>query len=560
MLAGRMTPLPSKPAVSLSTRIFLAFAVVVAATGASSFYAVATVAGLRHELGFLRNRALPLLDEMRQDAAELHGFDEALQRAAPHDLEWVVRFVPSTRPFGRVEQVLAHTRTLRDFNQAPRLARLVMHTDLPLPELDERLQALRVSTEARDRMRDDPELLAAVPALAKAGNDPAAFDALVAAVQRAVAEHRADDAARVVVELRRIIRHVQGDLDTARRDLEAALSARFDEAARSEENVGLLVGTTSGLALAVAVIMLLAMLASLRPMTALTDVVRRFAAGDRSVRADLGGATEIHTAAAEWNRMADALALREAELSSQREDLAHAERLAALGQLAAQMAHEVRNPLSSIGLNAELLDEELGDAGPLNRDEARALIAAIGSEIERLRVITERYLDRARPVPTQAVDVDLGQLAQSLHAFVHGDLQRRGIVSTLDVHSGVLVDGDAGQLRQALWNLVRNATEAMPEGGPLWLDVYTRSDNDERLAVLAVEDGGPGVPETQREHIFQPFATTKERGTGLGLALVREVALAHHGRIELAPGRHGGGARFELLLPVPQLRTSLREA
>ena len=550
MLAHRMSALPTKPAVSLSTRIFLAFAVVVAATGASSFYAVATVTGLRHELGFLRNRALPLLDEMRQDAAELHGFDEALQRAAPHDLEWVVRFVPNTRPFGRVDQVLAHTRTLRDFNQAPRLAQLVMHTDLPLPELDQRLQALRLSTEARDRMRDDPELLAAVPALAQANNDPAAFDALVAAVQRAVAEHRADDAARVVVELRRIIRHVQGDLDTARRDLEAALSARFDEGARSEENLGVLVVTTSALALAVSVIMLLAMLASLRPMTALTDVVRRFAAGDRSVRADLGGATEIRTAAEEWNRMADALALRESELSSQREDLARAERLAALGQLAAQMAHEVRNPLSSIGLNAELLDDELTDAERLDRTEARALIAAIGSEVERLRVITERYLDRARPAPTQAADVDLGDLVRSLHAFVHGDLQRRAVISTLDVAPGVRVDGDAGQLRQALWNLVRNATEAMPDGGPLWLDVTTRLDNGETWAVLAVEDGGPGVPEAQRDAIFQPFATTKERGTGLGLALVREVALSHHGRIELAQPQHGTGARFELMLPA----------
>ena len=92
--------------MSLSTRIFLAFAVVVAATGASSFYAVAAVTGLRHELGFLRERALPLLDELRQDAAELHGFDEALQRAAPHDLDWVVRFIPNARPFGRVEQLV----------------------------------------------------------------------------------------------------------------------------------------------------------------------------------------------------------------------------------------------------------------------------------------------------------------------------------------------------------------------------------------------------------------------------------------------------------------------
>lgn len=536
--------------MSLSTRIFLAFAVMVAATGASSFYAVAAVTGLRHELGFLRNRALPLLDEMRLDAAELHGFDEALQRAAPHDLDWVVRFVPNARPFGRVEQVLAHTRTLRDFNQPPRLARLVMQTDLPLPELDKRLSALRISAEARDRMREDTELLAAVPALAQAHNDQAAFDALVAAVQRAVAERRVEDAARVVVEIRRIIRHVQGDLDLARRDFESALGARFDEAAHSEANLGVLVATTSALALAVSVLMLLAMLASLRPMTALTDVVRRFAAGDRTVRAATDGASEIRTAAEEWNRMADALALREAELSSQREDLTRAERLAALGQLAAQMAHEVRNPLSSIGLNAELLDEELAEETPLNRTEARQLTAAIGSEIERLRVITEGYLDRARPAPSQRSVVDLAELVGNLHDFVRGDLERRGVHSVLEAQPGVLVEGDAGQLRQALWNLVRNAWEAMPAGGALWLQVSTREQEGEHWALLAVEDGGPGVAEAQREAIFQPFTTTKERGTGIGLALVREVATAHRGHIRLATGEHGQGARFELELPL----------
>ena len=536
--------------MSLSTRIFLAFAVVVAATGASSFYAVAAVTGLRHELGFLRERALPLLDELRQDAAELHGFDEALQRAAPHDLDWVVRFIGNARPFGRVEQVLAHTRTLRDFSHAPRLARLVMQTDLPLPALDKRLNSLRTSTEARNRMRLDPELTTAVSALATVVNDPAAFDALVASLQRAVAERRSDDAARLVVEIRRMIRHVQGDLDLARRDFETALGARFDEAAHSEANLSVLVATTSALALVVAVAMLLAMLASLRPMTALTDVVRRFAAGDRTVRAAMAGASEIRTAAEEWNRMADALAQREAELSSQREDLGRAERLAALGQLAAQMAHEVRNPLSSIGLNAEMLNDELSQEVPVNRQEAQQLIAAIGSEVERLRVITEGYLDRARPAPAQRADLDLPELVQNLHEFVRGDLERRGVRSTVAARSGVKVDGDPGQLRQALWNLVRNAWEAMPNGGPLWLEVLERRDEDGLWAVLAVEDGGPGVADAQREAIFQPFTTTKERGTGIGLALVREVALAHRGRIALVAGVHGGGARFELVLPA----------
>ena len=195
--------------------------------------------------------------------------------------------------------------------------------------------------------------------------------------------------------------------------------------------------------------------------------------------------------------------------------------------------------MAEIGVNHD------GDVGV-----ARQLIAAIGSEVERLRVITEGYLDRARPAPAQRADLDLAELVQSLHEFVRSDLERRGVRSKVAARPGVKVDGDPGQLRQALWNLVRNAWEAMPNGGPLWLEVLERRDDDGLWAVLAVEDGGPGVADTQREAIFQPFTTTKDRGTGIGLALVREVALAHRGRIELVRGQHGGGARFELVLPA----------
>lgn len=536
---------------SLSTRIFLAFAVVVGCSGAAAFYGIAAVVTLRHELGFLRQRALPLLDGLRLSATELRGFDEALQRAAPHDLEWVVRFVPNARPYHRVEQILAHTRALRDFSQPPRVARLVARQALPLPVLDSSLAALRSASGARERMVADPELVAAVEGLTATQTDAAAFDALVAALQRAIADKRLSDAGRIVVEIRRIIRHVHAALDDAQRDFERALEARFEEAERSEQNLTVLVGTASLLSLGLSVAMLLVMLATLRPMTTLTEVVRRFAKGDRDVRATVGGASEIGTLALEWNRMADALALREAQLGGQREDLARSERLAALGHMAARMAHEVRNPLSSIGLNAELLDEELDAGARLDPKEARELVRAIGAEVERLRDITEGYLDRARPAPAQHQRVLLGELAGSLYDFVRSELERRGIQAHLQAEPGVWAEADASLLRQALWNLLRNAWEAMPRGGPLWLEVHVcKAESGETLAVLAIEDGGPGVPEDQREVIFQPFTTTKDRGTGIGLALVREVAMAHRGAIALVPGHHGEGARFELTMPV----------
>jgi two-component system NtrC family sensor kinase len=532
---------------SLSTRIFLAFAVVVATSGFATFYAVAAVTNLRHELGFLRQRALPLLEELRQSETALRGFDEALQRAAPHDLEWVVRFVPNARPYQRIDQILVHTRGLRDFSTPPSLARLLSRVPLPLPVLDSSLVALRSAHEARDRMVQDPELLAATGGIGDAKTDAAAFDVLVAGLQRAIAEKRLSDASRIVVEIRRTIRHVHGALSRAEHDFERVLNARFEEAERAEANLQVLVVTASLVALGVSVVMLLAMLTTLRPMTVLTEVVRRFAAGDRKVRAATGGANEIATLALEWNRMADALALREAQLSGQREDLARAERLAALGHMAARMAHEVRNPLSSIGLNAELLDEEVGRGGQMDQTEAHELIAAIGAEIERLRGITEGYLARARPSSAEHAVVQLDELVSSLLDFVRTELERRGVQATLHVQP-VSLQGDPDLLRQALWNLVRNAWEAMPEGGHLWVEAYPQGTE----AVLAVEDSGPGVPEAQKESIFQPFTTTKPSGTGIGLALAREAAHAHRGKIALVPGVHGTGARFELAVPAAE--------
>ena len=545
------SPRPSRWSLrtSLPLRIFLAFAVLVTCTGAASFYGIAAVGALRHELGFLRQGALPLLDELRQSGLELRGFDEALQRAEPHDLEWVVRFTPTARPFQRVDQILAHTRALRDLSRPPRLGQFLSSQRLPLPVLDARLAALRSAHEARDRMVQDPVLRAAAPGVELTQTDAAAFDVLVDRLQRAIAEKRLTDAGRIVVEIRRIIRQVHGALGRAERDFEHVLSARFEEARRSESNLGVIVVTASLVSLAVAIVMLLAMLATLRPMTALTEVVRRFASGDRKARAATGGATEIATLALEWNRMADALAQREAQLGAQREELTRTERLATLGHMAARMVHEVRNPLSSIGLNAELLDEELSRGTAMDAEEARELLAAIGREIERLRHITEVYLDRARPAPTQQQRIDLGELVESVHEFVRSELERRGVVALVTVERGVWVEADSGLLRQALWNLLRNAWEAMPQGGRVWLEVSTRLTLGGRRAVIAVEDTGPGVPQAERDAIFEPFTTSKERGTGIGLALVREVAAAHGGRIQLTSGRHGPGARFELELP-----------
>lgn len=558
----------SRLRLSLSTRIFLAFALVVACTGAASLYAIAAVTALRHELTFLRQSALPLLDELRQTTTELRSFDEALQRAAPQDMAWVVRLLPNARPYGRVDELLRYTRQLALRTEPPPIARLVIQDRLQLPLLDAQLNELRTTRALQMRMAEDPELNQAAGKLASATTDAAAYEVLAGGLQRAIADRRLDDAARLVVEIRRMMRHVHVALEKSLRQLQTGLTDRFEDAEKSERYLLAVVGSTAALSLLVSVLMLLASVVALRPLAALTGVVRLFASGDRKARASTKGANEIATLSDEWNRMADALAQREDQLLAQREELARAEQLASLGHMAARMAHEVRNPLSSIGLNAEMLGDELAAQPGGPPSEAAELLAAIGGEVERLRQLTESYLDRARPAPGQVHPVDLSIEINKLLDFLAPELELRKVVVHAKLQPNLWVDGDPAALRQALWNLVRNAWEAMPDGGPVWLGLQeapprarpTAASDDQNYlelegvigtcwAEISVEDGGHGVPDAFQLDIFKPFFTSKASGTGIGLAVVQQIAHQHRGQVQLQPPKHASGARFALVLP-----------
>jgi signal transduction histidine kinase len=540
--------------LSLPTRIFLGFALTLSCFAVASLYGIAAVTGLRHELSLLRQRALPLLSTLRDNALELRGFDEALARAAPHDLDWVARFAPTARPFERLDGILVQIGSMQAVEPAPRLAEALLPSSEPLPAIGSSLVASRTTREGAQRIGADAALLALLPGAGTPTDDAAAFTRLVDGLQRAVGEKRYGDASRLVVEMRRIVRRVHGAIGRAEAQFDAALQDRFAVAERSEAGLMVAVLASTGLALLISVLVLLAMIVSLRPMAQLAEVVRRFGAGERKARALPRGAPELQALAREMNRMAEALEAREHQALAAREELARAERLAALGQLAAQMAHEIRNPLSSIGLNAELLGDELRalqareEAGAGH--EAAELIAAIGAEIERLRAITERYLARARAPEGAHELIDLGLLVGQVLDFAQAELDQRGVRLRVDAAPGIELRGDEGQLRQALWNLLRNAWEAMPAGGELLVELRAATGaRGEDAVLLAVEDDGPGVDEAARERVFEAFFSTKERGTGVGLAVVREAARAHGGVARAAAARRLRGARFELTLP-----------
>jgi signal transduction histidine kinase len=230
-------------------------------------------------------------------------------------------------------------------------------------------------------------------------------------------------------------------------------------------------------------------------------------------------------------------------LADRGERLVRSERLATAGKMAAQVTHEIRNPLSSLGLNAELLEDEL--AGAPDKPEARALLRAMQDEIERLTGITESYLRFARLPAPELELADLNQAVEAALEFMRSELAeaRVEVVARLapDLRPALF---DRGQIRQALVNLLRNAQEAMPEGGRVEVTTWS----DAHGAGLQVVDNGPGIPADVAAQIFDSFYTTKSGGTGLGLSLVRQICLAHGGdvRYEENPG---GGSRFAITLP-----------
>lgn len=222
--------------------------------------------------------------------------------------------------------------------------------------------------------------------------------------------------------------------------------------------------------------------------------------------------------------------------------LLRTERLAVMGRMAAHITHEVRNPLSSIGLNVELLEDEVIDAGA----ETKALLRSIQREIDRLTAITEEYLDLARlPAPRLEAEA-VGELVAEVGRFVAREFETTGVALRVEVGPDLpLVAADERQIRQALLNLLRNARESMPEGG----EVELRALRAEGGMEILVRDGGEGIPRTEQGHVFELFYSTKERGTGLGLPLTQQIVNAHGGTIRCEDAPEGGTV-FRIFFPA----------
>ena len=507
--------------LSIASRIFLVFAAVVTVFGAVSSFAVWRMHAVGADIRLVSEGYLPLT----KVAAQLETFHKNKQRDTDRLLE---------EKDPRAQRILIklarlyYPRIVREKLTQGRLLvtetrRFAQPSEVPfLDEIEGRLEDLVREYDLYDSQAD--ALFAALES-----SDPGVASAALAA----------DETGK---ELKRTERRIDRSLRLFSHALEGRIQERVREAQATERSSSLAIIGFSLAAIALGILASLLSQRLLAPVRTLTEAAVRIGRGDWSAKVPTSAANEVGVLAREFNQMAASLQARERELANKQEALMRAEKLATVGRMAAQITHEIRNPLSSIGLNAELLAEELPDGAA--GDEARRLCAAISAEVDRLAEITEEYLRYARLPKPSLEREDLSALVRDLVAFVGPELEASGVAIELDLPDDLPAEIDENQLRQALLNLVRNAMEAMPDGGTLRIAGRVTESGVE----LEIRDTGVGMGDQDLAHIFDPFFTTKRGGTGLGLSLTHQIVSQHNGtiRCESAPSR---GTTFTVQLP-----------
>ena len=316
--------------------------------------------------------------------------------------------------------------------------------------------------------------------------------------------------------------------------VERQVDSLLDQARYRERLALRLLIVLSALGLLVGLVMAFYTRRVLRPLGQVTERAKAVASGDLEARIPIVSGDEIGELSASFEAMVSAIARAN-------EQLVASERLATVGKMAAHVTHEIRNPLSSIALNLELLEE---DIAPEAR-EARALVRAISNEVDRLTSLSEQYLSFARQRASTVLPEELGEVVREACEFVRRELDNAGVRLELSIDEAVgSVPVDEAQIKQALFNLLRNARDAMPDGGVVRVAVRALGPNAE----IVIEDEGTGIDPGVRARLFEPFFTTKNHGTGLGLVITRQIVEAHGGALELTE-RVPRGTRVTLRLP-----------
>ncbi len=294
------------------------------------------------------------------------------------------------------------------------------------------------------------------------------------------------------------------------------------------------------LSLAVALAVMTTLLVN-RPIEGIIRTMRRVQEGDLSVRFLTKRKDEIGKLADALNRMLEELDRARKEIQRcHLEEMRRVEKMATLGELAAAVAHEIKNPLAGISGAIQVIYEDLNDSDP-----KKEVISEVLNEIERLDKTVRDLLFFAKPAEPKKIEVDIMSTIDRCISLIKPKAEKQNIRIEKQIQENAILKIDPQQIQEAVVNIMMNAIHAMPSGGTLTVSSKKTDDYVE----ISISDTGEGIPPEGLKTVFKPFYTTRHRGTGLGLSISRNIVEAHGGTI-LVDSTLGVGTTFKIRLPV----------
>jgi signal transduction histidine kinase len=519
--------------LSLGTKIFLAVSIVLVSFGLSAIFSITRMERLWDNVWVVKEGVESASAGLKDLVRELGGIEDALE------LEWMRSIALSTHPLKKLSEINSMIRNTGEKDFLGEKARKYLQN--ALSRLTNLISGRNFYSEISANLKKEQfsRMYAVLP---PQSSNSDVYEALINEFNLLLIEGRFKEAGSIRTELDKILRLMRREILKATQDVNRGLDDIYvslnDEKGRT--SISLVLLTSFALLLSLAA--LFWTLYMLKPVRELISKVRRISDDQKYETVKISSSDEIGELAKEFNQMVMHLRERDEMLEKQRENLIRSERLAVIGKMASMIAHEIRNPLNSITLNAEMVEKNLA----VTKDtETLELIRAISGEADRLNEITEQYLRYAHiPKPSMEIlKIDL--LIKDLFLFMKEEINKSGInVNFQSDIDAIEIKGDENQLKQVFLNILRNAVEAMKNGGELKVRLELSNDN----LLINIEDTGSGIPEENLEKIFTPFFTTKSKGTGLGLALSQQIIAAHGGRIDVQ-SNPGEGTAFTITLP-----------
>lgn len=517
--------------LSIATKIFIAFAGVIAVFSAVVSLGLFQSQRLSDQIHALHRSIVPLSLLLSDAQNDLKSFDVALSERDPNALH---RTLQVARQMSIVPQRFGRKleRSI-DLANPTLFSALDKDQQLRMKEIHDRLEDLSQRAQSLDRRTQRLYTL--------------------------LQERSELEGMGQISETQNELRHDTRELDNAmtriRNDLRIITDLSMIRAQEHERSNTYALALMSALALIIALALLGIALLAVTPLRLLADGARAVAQGDytpiKARSSKLMGKDEITTLTHEFNSMASSLQSRDVALKEQHDILLRSERLAAIGRMTSVITHELRNPLSSIGLNAEMLADMIATSATIDQEDQREMLdhlEVMGQEIDRLHEITEEYLVYARLPSPKFSTINLADLIEQLSDFHQLEWSQHQIELKLDLPPGPIhLEADPNQLRQALLNLLKNAAEASVGPGPHPIELNVKPAQGE--LTLTLRDHGSGLPQALRPRVFEPFFTSKEQGTGLGLAMTQQIIEGHSGTIEIQDPSEGQGTVFIITLP-----------